>query len=134
MEEKPLKEHWSKHPLFVALVTLIISGNISGVVSIIVAVKYLTTGGSVFLIVGWAVSVILSLIIGATFVIYPIIAIFSKETRRRGYIRFLLETLWRLPHGIWYVYQDSRKEHKPKSVEETIQEASNKIKQEKTSL
>ena len=22
MEEKPLKEHWSKHPLFVALVTL----------------------------------------------------------------------------------------------------------------
>lgn len=104
-ESKKAKEHWSRHPLVLVIVPIVIV-NIGGIFA---AISYVTVANIPLFIILWAVGAILSFIAGAAFPIYVIFALFSKEARETGYIRFLLSIYWSFPMGIYLLIQDRMK-------------------------
>lgn len=86
----PEKEHWSRHPLSVAVLSTLLTYVLGNAAAIFAVVHFALVVNIPLFVLIWLVSAFLTFVAGWTMPIYAVVALFSKETRKNGYWRFLI--------------------------------------------
>lgn len=115
-----VKEHWSRHPAFLVALPVGLTSIIGNIAAIFAVIHYALVTNIPLFVGIWLLGAFLSFIAGFAMPLYAVVSLFSKETRKRGYWKFLLGTYAYLPKLVLETIGDVRsKPHAHTSEEET---------------